>query len=765
MLSSILNNAKKIQQIFTKQRLEAKLRKILKIKIAYLLILFIKLFFFFYKYIVNAKDVETELIKYKEEKQKGDEAVSYFHGNVDRSTAEKLLKDCYQQNNGNGGSGSQARLDGLFLIRKCSASPDDFSLSMINNDACYHYRISHSIDAYYVLDDGPLIHGLDQLIKQYQLNSHGLPCKLNARFVPKMPLPSSTRLIGYTNPLHSAAACISEVQKVRLILRSSNRPEVDERDTNGRTALHIAAEYDNINVVEELIEANAVANIRARSGATPLHTAAEFGSIQCLQYLLKTGRVNPMERNMTNNWVPLHEAAYKDQYICVNALLNFGVPDRPRTADNETPLDLAIATNNSKTAHILRTYMPPEPSSRFRPAEYLHEASVSREIAKSILENFKNDNGAFLVRRTQRNENILVLSLICNNEFFNYEICLIDQPQFVLQQQQQSSMLQQNESNSGKHYFIDDGPYFRSLAHLIEHYSKYEDGLPGVLTKPISASLTLTLQQKQQQTSIVPFSSVSSTAVTRVTKPSSNINNPNSSTATNNGGPTSNQTLMNIGNQLAQQANQATTSTASGPFNSMIDNGGNGSASNNKTDSLIKANLFKHRTLLHDQRKRIVGSNQMSKKLPKIAMSEIQLQAIIGEGEFGTVYKGTYNGKQVAIKRLKDCSASSDFLREADIMGTLNNPCILKIFGLVQDKGYLMMVQELMISSILEKLWQSPKEVTEYHLKLWASQIALGMQHMEEQKIVHRDLAARNVLLASMTQVCYLLYYLSLCSH
>lgn len=106
------------------------------------------------------------------------------------------------------------------------------------------------------------------------------------------------------------------------------------------------------------------------------------------------------------------------------------------------------------------------------------------------------------------------------------------------------------------------------------------------------------------------------------------------------------------------------------------------------------------------------------------------------------------------MKKLKDCTASNDFMREADIMGTLNNPCILRIFGLVQDKSSgLMMVQELMICSVLEKLWQSPNEVTENHLKLWASQIALGMQHMEEQKIVHRDLAARNVLLASMHQV------------
>ena len=39
----------------------------------------------------------------------------------------------------------------------------------------------------------------------------------------------------------------------------------------GRTALHIACEYDNIDTVEELIEANALANIRAKDGSTPLH--------------------------------------------------------------------------------------------------------------------------------------------------------------------------------------------------------------------------------------------------------------------------------------------------------------------------------------------------------------------------------------------------------------------------------------------------------------------------------------------------------------
>lgn len=103
------------------------------------------------------------------------------------------------------------RPDGLFLLRKCSASPEDYSLSLICNMTFYHFRISHSIDAYYVLDDGPLIHGIDELIKHYQIEPHGLPCRLATEFVHSMVLPSISRVIGNTNPLHSAAACVCKL--------------------------------------------------------------------------------------------------------------------------------------------------------------------------------------------------------------------------------------------------------------------------------------------------------------------------------------------------------------------------------------------------------------------------------------------------------------------------------------------------------------------------------------------------------------------------
>lgn len=56
-----------------------------------------------------------------------------------------------------------------------------------------------------------------------------------------------------------------------MILKSPNRPDINEKDDNGRTALHIACEYDNINAVEELIKANAYPIVRAKDGSTPLH--------------------------------------------------------------------------------------------------------------------------------------------------------------------------------------------------------------------------------------------------------------------------------------------------------------------------------------------------------------------------------------------------------------------------------------------------------------------------------------------------------------
>lgn len=73
----------------------------------------------------------------------------------------------------------------------------------------------------------------------------------------------------------------------------------------------------------------------------------------------------------------------------------------------------------------------------------------------------------FLVRQSSKNiqNAYAILSILTKqNLFFNYEI-----------------------SKKNEYFYIDDGPYFNSLEHLIEHYMRYEDGLSTKLRNPIQS--------------------------------------------------------------------------------------------------------------------------------------------------------------------------------------------------------------------------------------------------------------------------------------
>ena len=235
-------------------------------------------------------------------------------------------------------------------------------------------------------------------------------------------------------------------------------------------------------------------------------------------------------------------------------------------------------------------------------------------------------DGVFLVRRNANN--LFVLSVMTGTNFYNYAISL--------------------HQDKGKYYYMDDGPYFRTLEHMIEYHYKYEDGLRTKLISPVSPNSKysqlfqneLLYANQTRKTSLIHINSADATQ-----KP--------------------------IDVQLSMKDAQST-----------------------KKESKKK------------------------NKLKPINECDIKLEAIIGEGKFGTVYKGTYEGaKQVAIKILKDYHATGDFKREVEIMEKLgNHPCIVRVFV---NKVKFMMVQELMMGSLLDKLHETPRVITEYNLKSW----------------------------------------------
>eukprot|EP00128_Syssomonas_multiformis_P016763 Colp12_sorted_trinity150504_noHs@12380 len=127
----------------------------------------------------------------------------------------------------------------------------------------------------------------------------------------------------------------------------------------------------------------------------------------------------------------------------------------------------------------------------------------------------------------------------------------------------------------------------------------------------------------------------------------------------------------------------------------------------------------------------------------------IKLETKLGSGQFGEVWKGTWNGNTpVAVKTLKPGSMSpQDFLAEAAIMKKLRHPKLITLYAVCTDREPIYIVTELMSNgSLLDYLRDKKEALSIRDLVDMAAQVASGMSYLESQNYIHRDLAARNIL-------------------
>jgi serine/threonine protein kinase len=131
--------------------------------------------------------------------------------------------------------------------------------------------------------------------------------------------------------------------------------------------------------------------------------------------------------------------------------------------------------------------------------------------------------------------------------------------------------------------------------------------------------------------------------------------------------------------------------------------------------------------------------------------SDLELGDELGQGSFGTVYKGLYKDREVACKVSKPGmnEAVEDFLREAEVMMQIDpHPNVLQLIGVCVAGGSAMVVLEYVDSGSLKTLLNEGYTFEESELKDLIYQIGSGLQHVHGNKLIHRDLAARNILLA-----------------
>lgn len=125
----------------------------------------------------------------------------------------------------------------------------------------------------------------------------------------------------------------------------------------------------------------------------------------------------------------------------------------------------------------------------------------------------------------------------------------------------------------------------------------------------------------------------------------------------------------------------------------------------------------------------------------------------IGKGGMGRVYAGERpDGTRVALKLLSSDrfmigdTERARFTREATIASEHQHPNVVRAFELLQHRGLLVTVLELLPGENLYDRLRAgrPNGVTAVR---WMRDVASGIALLHDRKIVHRDISAKNVLI------------------
>ncbi|KAL8486448.1 hypothetical protein ACS0TY_022768 [Phlomoides rotata] len=168
-------------------------------------------------------------------------------------------------------------------------------------------------------------------------------------------------------------------------------------------------------------------------------------------------------------------------------------------------------------------------------------------------------------------------------------------------------------------------------------------------------------------------------------------------------------------------------------------------------------------------------NSQRPKEVWEIDPSKLEIRYLVAQGTYGTVYRGTYDSQDVAVKLLdwgedgmttsETATLRASFKQEVSVWHQLDHPNVTRFIGASMGTSQLkipregdsnalparaccVLVEFLPGGTLKSYLFKNRKKKLPFKVVIQlALDLARGLSYLHSKKIVHRDVKAENMLL------------------
>ena len=144
----------------------------------------------------------------------------------------------------------------------------------------------------------------------------------------------------------------------------------------------------------------------------------------------------------------------------------------------------------------------------------------------------------------------------------------------------------------------------------------------------------------------------------------------------------------------------------------------------------------------------MLNISALSQSTDKVKIGGITLTSLIRTGKTNAeIWRGTFNGIEVAIKRPKPGSFSSDIVLEAQILEKLTHTNIVKVYQVTTSDPVSIVMEFLPMGNLMIYLENNYSSLLLHQQVDICEQVASGLDYLQQKHCIHRKIQASNILL------------------